>query len=116
MRDPGRMSNVVIKRRRDAEREMNGAESRKIGQEAGGRMKTENGPRYQETEIVSYVQVINKAEIDRYLQRGRKKKCVMAHAGWRGWRQRWRWRGGGDRSFPKIKIKKKWQRGKERRG
>lgn len=114
MRDPGRMSNVVIKRRRDAEREMNGAESRKIGQEAGGRMKTENGPRYQETEIVSYVQVINKAEIDRYLQRGRKKKCVMAHAGWKGWRQRWG--GGWDRSFPKIKIKKKRQRGKERRG
>lgn len=67
---------------------MNGAESRKIGQEAGGRMKTENGPRYQETEIVSYVQVINKAEIDRYLQRGRKKKCVMAHAGWKGRRRR----------------------------
>lgn len=30
-----RMSNVVIKRRWDAGREMNGAESRKIGQEAG---------------------------------------------------------------------------------
>lgn len=73
------MSNVVIRRRQDAEREMNGAESRKIGQEAGGRMKTENGPRYQETEIVSYVQVINKAEIDRYLQRGREKKCDGTH-------------------------------------
>lgn len=32
-----RMSNVVIKRRWDAEREMNGAESRKIGQEAGSK-------------------------------------------------------------------------------
>lgn len=30
-----RMSNVVIKRRWDTEREMNGAKSRKIGQEAG---------------------------------------------------------------------------------
>lgn len=30
-----RMSNVVIKRRWDTEKEMNGAESRKIGQEAG---------------------------------------------------------------------------------
>lgn len=29
------MSNVVIKRHRDTGREMNGAESRKIGQEAG---------------------------------------------------------------------------------
>lgn len=29
------MSNVVIKRRWDTGREMNGAESRKIGQEAG---------------------------------------------------------------------------------
>lgn len=111
MRDPGRMSNVVIKRRQDAEREMNGAESRKIGQEAGGRMKTENGPRYQETEIVSYVQVINKAEIDRYLQRGRKKKCVMAHTGWKGRRRR-RQGESWDRSFPKIKIKKKGSEGK----
>ena len=34
-RERERMSNVVIKRRRDTEREMNGAESRKIGQEAG---------------------------------------------------------------------------------
>lgn len=30
-------------------------------------MKMEKGSRYQETEIVSYVQVINKAGIDRYL-------------------------------------------------
>lgn len=104
------MSNVVIKRRQDAEREMNGAESREIGQEAGGRMKTENGPRYQETEIVSYVQVINKAEIDRYLQRGRKKKCMMAHT---GWRERRRQGESWDRSFPKIKIKKKVSEGKK---
>lgn len=34
-RERERMSNVVIKRRWDTEREMNGAESRKIGQEAG---------------------------------------------------------------------------------
>lgn len=34
-RERGRMSNVVIKRHRDTGREMNGAESRKIGQEAG---------------------------------------------------------------------------------
>lgn len=38
-------------------------------------MKMEKGSRYQETEIVSYVQVINKAGIDRYLQRGRGKVC-----------------------------------------
>lgn len=38
-------------------------------------MKMEKGSRYQETEIVSYVQVINKAGIDRYLQRGRRKVC-----------------------------------------
>lgn len=38
-------------------------------------MKIENGWRYRETEIVSYVQVINKAEIDRYLGRGRRKVC-----------------------------------------
>lgn len=38
-------------------------------------MKIENGSRYQETEIVKYVQVINKAEIDRYLQRGKRKVC-----------------------------------------
>lgn len=31
----GGVSNVVIKRHRDTGREMNGAESRKIGQEAG---------------------------------------------------------------------------------
>lgn len=42
-------------------------------------MKTENGSRYQETEIVSYVQVINKAEIDRYLQRGKRKVCDCVH-------------------------------------
>lgn len=54
-------------------------------------MKIENGSRYQETEIVSYVQVINKAEIDRYLQRGKRKVCDCAHGveGW-GW---WWWRG-----------------------
>lgn len=44
-------------------------------------MKIENGLRYQETEIVSYVQVINKAEIDRYLQRGKRKVCVIARVG-----------------------------------
>lgn len=38
-------------------------------------MKMEKGSRYQETEIVSYVQVINKAGTDRYLQRGRRKVC-----------------------------------------
>lgn len=47
-------------------------------------MKIENGSRYQETEIVSYVQVINKAEIDRYLQRGKRKVCDGAH-GVEGW-------------------------------
>lgn len=47
-------------------------------------MKIENGARYQETEIVSYVQVINKAEIDRYLQRGKRKVCDCAH-GVEGW-------------------------------
>lgn len=44
-------------------------------------MKIENGSRYQETEIVSYVQVINKAEIDRYLQRGKRKVCDCGHWG-----------------------------------
>lgn len=46
-------------------------------------MKIENGSRYQETEIVSYVQVINKAEIDRYLQRGKRKvrDCVHGEEG-----------------------------------
>lgn len=34
-------------------------------------MKMEKDSRYQETEIVSYVQVINKAEIDRYLYSGK---------------------------------------------
>lgn len=38
-------------------------------------MKMETGSRYPETEIVSYVQVINKAGIDRYLQSGRRKVC-----------------------------------------
>lgn len=47
-------------------------------------MKIENGSKYQETEIVSYVQVINKAEIDRYLQRGKRKVCDGAH-GVEGW-------------------------------
>lgn len=42
-------------------------------------MKIENGSRYQETEIVSYVQVINKAEIDRYLQRRKRKACDSVH-------------------------------------
>lgn len=46
-------------------------------------MKIENGSRYQETEIVSYVQVINKAEIDRYLQRGKRKVCDCAYRGLR---------------------------------
>lgn len=54
-------------------------------------MKIENGWRYQETEIVSYVQVINKAEIDRYLQRGKRKVCDCAH-GVEGWGWCW-WRG-----------------------
>ena len=44
-------------------------------------MKIENGSRYQETEIVSYVQVINKAEIDRYLQRGKRKVCDCVFGG-----------------------------------
>lgn len=48
----------------------------------GERMKMEKGSRYQETEIVSYVQVINKAAIDRYLQRGRR-KCAAGHAAWK---------------------------------
>lgn len=51
-------------------------------------MKIENGSRYQETEIVSYVQVINKAEIDRYLQRGKRKVCDGAH-GVEGWAGGW---------------------------
>ena len=42
-------------------------------------MKIENGSRYQETEIVSYVQVINKAEIDRFLKRGKRKVSDCAH-------------------------------------
>lgn len=47
-------------------------------------MKIENGSRYQETEIVSYVQVINKTEIDRYLQRGKRKvgDCTHRVEGW----------------------------------
>ncbi len=47
-------------------------------------MKIENGSRYQETEIVSYVQVINKAEIDRYIQGGKKKECDCTY-GIKGW-------------------------------
>lgn len=71
-------------------------------------MKIENGSRYQETEIVSYVQVINKAEIDRYLQRGKRKVCDGTH-GIEGW---WWWGGGrvgwmwGGCSSQKIKKKK----------
>jgi len=43
-------------------------------------MKIENGSRYQETEIVSYVQVINKAEeID--ISREEKEKYVIVHTG-----------------------------------
>lgn len=45
----------------------------------GERMKMEKGCRYQETEIVSCVQVINKAGIDRYLQRGRR-RVAAGHA------------------------------------
>lgn len=74
----GRMSNVVIKRHRDT-----GGDEWVREQEnwtgGGERMKMEKGSRYQETEIVSYVQVINKAGIDRYLQRGRR-KCAVRHA------------------------------------
>lgn len=44
-------------------------------------MKIENSSRYRETEIVSYVQVINKAEIDRYLQRGKRKVRDWKHWG-----------------------------------
>lgn len=47
----------------------------------GERMKMEKGSRYQETEIVSYVQVINKAGIDGYLQRGGRKVCGGAGGG-----------------------------------
>lgn len=77
-------------------------------------MKIENGSRYQETEIVSYVQVINKAEIDRYLQRGKRKVCDGTH-GIEGW---WWWGGGmcgvwGDCSSQKIKKKKKGREGKK---
>lgn len=50
-------------------------------------MKIENGSRYQETEIVSYVQVINKAEIDRYLKGGKRKSERL-----RAWGRSW---GGG---------------------
>lgn len=77
-------------------------------------MKIENGSRYQETEIVSYVQVIYKAEIDRYLQRGKRKVCDGTH-GMEGWWWWWWWvvvgRGArgvwGDCSSQKIKKKKK---------
>lgn len=83
-------------------------------------MKIENGSRYQETEIVSYVQVINKAEIDRYLQRGKRKVCDGTHGieGWWwwvvvGWGDVW---GVGGLFFPKDQKKKERQRGKERDG
>lgn len=64
-------------------------------------MKIENGSRYQETEIVSYVQVINKAEIDRYLQRGKRKVRDGAHGvqGWAG--------GGGMSLLPKDQERQK---------
>lgn len=72
-------------------------------------MKIENGSRYQETEIVSYVQVINKAEIDRYLQRGKRKVCDGAH-GVEGWVGGGGGEGGGCSS---QKIKKGKREGKK---
>lgn len=69
-------------------------------------MKIENGSRYQETEIVSYVQVINKAEIDRYLQRGKRKVCDGAH-GVEGWVGGGGGEGGGGCSSQKIKKGKR---------
>ncbi len=71
-------------------------------------MKIENGSRYQETEIVSYVQVINKAEIDRYLQRGKRKVCDCAH-GVEGW-------GEGEFVPPKRSQKSERQKRGKKRG
>lgn len=75
-------------------------------------MKTENGSRYQETEIVSYVQVINKAEIDRYLQRGKRKVCDCVH----GVEELEVEDEVGELFLPKDKKREKEKSGKEREG
>lgn len=74
-------------------------------------MKIENGSRYQETEIVSYVQVINKAEIDRYLKGGKRKSERL-----RAWGRSWGRREGGLVSPKRTKCGKKGKRGNEREG